>query len=113
MPLTVINGPFIRAGESLSEAIDCTAGQVVRVTMPGAWDGGAELTFQFSSDNQYYNDMFTPEGKEMVLRVVPGVGVPLAGDRTLSVAWIKFRSGRRANPIPQSMEREFAVALLT
>jgi hypothetical protein len=113
MPLTIINGPFIRAGESLSEPIDCTAGQVVRITMPGAWDGDAVLSFQFSTDGILYNDMFTPEGKEVMLRVVPGTGVPLSADKTFSIAWIKFRSGHRDGPIVQSAEREFAVALLT
>jgi len=37
MPLQVINGPFIARGEALSGAVDCSAGELVRLTMPGNW----------------------------------------------------------------------------
>jgi hypothetical protein len=49
MPLQVLNGPFIRAGQSLSEGLDCSAGEIVRITMPGDWTPAA-LSFQFSTD---------------------------------------------------------------
>ena len=62
MGLTVINGPFIQAGESLSDGVDCSGGDAVRITMPGAWSGG-NLTFQISTDGALYNDLFTARGQ--------------------------------------------------
>lgn len=37
MPVTVINGPVIEAGQALSDAVDCSAGKVVRITTPAEW----------------------------------------------------------------------------
>ena len=114
MPLTIINGPIIQAGESLSAGIDCSAGPIVKITMPGAWTidgptgGPAALTFQTSSDGIMYNDVFQPDGTELSFSVQAGTGV--LGMR-LTTGFVKFRSGSRARPVPQTELREFAVAL--
>jgi len=114
MPLTIINGPIIDAGESLSAGIDCSAGPIVKITMPGAWTidaptgGPAALTFLTSSDGIMYNDVFDPAGNELSYVVIAGTGV--IGMR-LTTGWVKFRSGTRARPVPQIDLREFAVAL--
>ena len=55
--LQVLEGPKIEAGESLSDGVDCSAGQLVRITMPYTWTP-APITFQFSTDGVFYNDMF-------------------------------------------------------
>jgi hypothetical protein len=111
MTLRVLNGPIIRAGESLSEGLDCTMGQLVRLTMPPEWTD-APLTFQISSDNVFYNDMFGLDGYEITIKeVVPGSGVILTSDIGRAVAWIKFRSGTRGAPKPQPVERNFSVAV--
>ena len=47
MPLTILNGPIIQAGESLSAGIDCSAGPIVKITMPGNFVGDT-ITFQTS-----------------------------------------------------------------
>jgi len=112
MPLQVLNGPVIDAGQSLSAGLDCTAGNIVRLTMPYAWDG-ANLSFQISSDGNGYNDLFTIDGKEIVIPVVAGTAVVVAplADYLKAVAFLKVRSGSRAYPVVQSAKRDFAVAI--
>jgi hypothetical protein len=111
MPLTIINGPVIAAGESLSEAIDCSAGTIVRITMPAAWSR-ASLTFEISSDGQGYNQLVSG-GSEVSIKVIPGAAVIVPNDVASASAFIKFRSGRKQAPVPQPVSREFAVALRT
>jgi hypothetical protein len=107
MPLVVLNGPVISAGESLSAGIDCSAGPIVKITMPGNWVS-ADLTFQTSSDGAMYNDMFMPDGSELTYTVIAGAGIFVP---RLTTGWVKFRSGNREQPVPQPELREFAVAL--
>jgi len=107
MPLTIINGPIIDAGESLSAGIDCSAGPIVKITMPGNFVGDT-ITFQTSSDGIMFNDIFQPDGTELMFRVIAGTGI--IGMR-LSTGFVKFRSGTRERPVVQPELREFAVAL--
>jgi len=108
-----VNGPTIEAGESESDGIDCTAGQLVRITMPPDWDGEGPLTFMFSSDNVFYNEMYGIDGFAVTLPVVvPGAGVILPGNMGRAIAWLKIRSGTKGDPITQREARNFAVALL-
>ena len=107
MPLQIINGPIIDAGESLSAGIDCSAGPIVKITMPGNYVGDT-LTFQTSSDGLMFNDIFQPDGTELMFRVIAGTGI--IGMR-LNTGFVKFRSGTRERPVVQPELREFAVAL--
>lgn len=109
MAIVVLDGPTIPAGESLSDALDCSAGTIIKVTMPQDWVD-AVLTFQTSSNNVGYNDIFYPDGREVTWDVHPGTGI--IGMR-LVTGWIKFRSGTRERPVPQPGIRTFAVALDT
>jgi hypothetical protein len=112
MSLVVLNGPIIEAGESLSAGLDCTAGTIVRLTMPAAWSG-ANLSFQISSDGAGYNDLFTIDGREIVIPVVAGTAVVVAplSDYLKAVAFLKVRSGSRTWPVSQAEQRDFAVAI--
>lgn len=118
MPLEVLNGPFIRAGESLSEPIDCSAGEIVRLTMPGNWDA-APITFQFSTDGAMYNELYHVVGNPdsfvgfpvQLTRVEPGVGLVLPPEFGRGVVWLKIRSGTKVTPVVQTEEREFAIAV--
>jgi hypothetical protein len=111
MPLTVLNGPTIAAGESLSNGVDCTAGTIVRLTMPAAW-GGGNITFAISSDGVFFNDLFDHDGNEFTMRVTPGAAIPLAFDGlTRCMAHVKIRSGTRDHPIVQTAQRDFAIAI--
>jgi len=107
VPLQILNGPIIDAGESLSAGIDCSAGPIVKVTMPGNFVGDT-ITFQTSSDGIMYNDIFQPDGTELMFRVIAGTGI--IGMR-LTTGFVKFRSGTRERPVVQPELREFAVAL--
>lgn len=113
MAIQVLLGPTILAGESLSSGLDCTMGDLLRLTMPIEWTT-APLTFQISTDGVAYNDVFNLEGFEVTLPVVverSAVLVPL--DVGKAISWIKFRSGTRMEPIPQEADRAFAVAIST
>jgi len=107
MPLQIVNGPFIQPGESLSDGIDCSAGPITKITMPGNWVGD-KLSFQTSSDGILYNDVFDPTGHETIFTVIAGTGI--IGMR-LTTGFVKFRSGTREQPVIQPELREFAVAL--
>jgi len=111
--LQVLNGPTIAEGESLSDGIDCSAGQLVRITMPPEWTE-SKLTFQFSSDGVFYNEMYGLDGYAVTVDVVvPGSGVIIPVNMGRAIAFIKFRSGTEGNPIPQEAQRTFSVALFT
>jgi hypothetical protein len=112
MPLTIINGPFIQAGEALSDVIDCSPGRLVRLTMPGAWTS-ALLSFQISTDNILYNNLYTHDGQEVAIPVQPGAGIIFPEGLMAGISFIKFRSGRAGHDVNQAELREFAVALLT
>jgi hypothetical protein len=110
MTLSILNGPVIAAGDSVSAAIDCTAGNITRITMPGDWTVGV-LSFQASSDGILYNDLFHSDGREITFEVIPGTAVLVPADFAQAFAFLKFRSGSRQHPIPQQMLREFSIAL--
>jgi|RhiMethySRZTD1v2_1073278.scaffolds.fasta_scaffold833603_2 hypothetical protein len=114
MSLAVLNGPVIEAGESLSAGIDCTGGNIVRLTMPANWTG-ANITFAISSDGNGYNDLVNTDGEEVTLVVVPGSAVVLGqfGDYLKAIAFLKIRSGTRSHPVEQEDRREFAIAIET
>jgi len=112
MALVVLNGPVIAAGESLSSGLDCTSGRLVRLTMPGAWTG-ANLSFQISSDGNFYNDLFSVDGSEIIIPVAPGTAVVVAqlGAALEAIQFLKLRSGSRNYPVVQPAQRDFAVAV--
>ena len=112
MALTVLNGPTIHTGESLSDSVDCSAGDIVRITMPTEWDNAA-ITFQASTDDVGYNDLYLPDGQELRIATKAGVGILLDFTRTLAVAFLKIRSGTGDDPVVQSEQRTFAVTLKT
>lgn len=112
MPTTVLNGPIIDEGESLSAPLDLKGMTAVRITMPADWLYSAGLTFQISTDGEFFNDLFDAEGKEIFMVVTPGAGVMIPYSRYgIADCFIKFRSGSRQTPVPQPARREFALAV--
>jgi hypothetical protein len=109
--LEVLNGPTIEKGESLSDAVDCSEGELVRITMPAEWTE-AQLTFQFSSDGVFFNELYQLDGFAVTLPVVvPGAGVIVPHDIARAINFIKFRSGTEGNPVKQDETRNFAVTI--
>ena len=111
MPITIVNGPIIEAGESLSDGVDCSAGKIVRITTPAAWSP-ANLTFQISSDGLGFNDLYTG-GREVIVPCGPNRGIIVIPGDWPGAVHLKFRSGRSDFPVAQAARREFAVALDT
>lgn len=110
MALKIINGPIIAAGASLSNGVDCSGGDVVRLTLPAAWTP-ANLSFQVSTDGVLYNDLFDIEGNEIVLQVITGAAMPISKEWSRFWNFIKFRSGTRGYPVAQEAQRDFALTL--
>jgi hypothetical protein len=99
----------IAAGTSLSNAIDCRNGQIIRFIMPQAWDP-ARLTFQVSNDNLTFHDLFDTEGHEVSVFVIPNTSVLLKDPRNIN--WVKLRSGTRTAPVVQSASRTITIVVL-
>ena len=106
MPLTILP-LFIQAGQSLGDPADCSAGPIVKLTLPGNFVGDT-ISFQTSSDGLMFNDMFMPDGHELVYTVIAGTGIFVP---RLTTGFVKIRSGTRERPVVQPELREFAVAL--
>ena len=110
MTLQVIEGPTIAQGESLSDGVDLTAGPLVRITMPPEWTP-ANLTFELSSDGNFYNPLYDVHGKEITIVVVPGSAVRIPLEWSTMIAFLKVRSGTIGHPVVQQAARTFAVAV--
>lgn len=111
MSLQIIDGPIFQAGATLSEGIDISAGNIVRITTPDGWTP-ANMTFQISTDGGGYNDLYDAEGNEITI-VVRGdnSAIIVRDDWSRHINWIKFRSGTAKHPVPQEQGRLFAVAV--
>jgi hypothetical protein len=99
----------IPAGESLSNAIDCTGTTPTLIFMPSEWTG-ANLSFQISPDNVMFSDLFD-NGREVTIPVVVGTSVRIPTTAAQFAAWIRFRSGSRNYPIAQELDRIFSVVV--
>jgi hypothetical protein len=116
MAVKVLDGPIFLAGESLSEPLDCTAGQLIRIITPSNWVNSdhhkdPDLTFQVSNDGVTWKDLFDREGYEYnILTIIPDTAV-VVSDQQVRRAWVRFRSGSRINPLPQVEECHYQVVL--
>ena len=111
MTLQIIDGPTIKRGESLSEGVDCSAGQIVRITVPQEFTE-SNLTFQVSSNGDLYNDLFDDRGDEITVTATPDSAIVITEPWVRSVGWLKLRSGSRDHPVEQSRDDcKFAIAL--
>ena len=112
MTLQVLNGPVIEAGEFLSDGLDCSGGDIVRITAPAGWSG-ANLTFQISTDGNGYNDLYTARGEEVTITLKkPGSAIIVLNEEWVkAINWLKIRSGTGNHPVAQAERREFAIAV--
>lgn len=111
MAITTITGPTIAAGQSLSDAVDCSAGQLVRFNTPDDWTD-AYLTFQVSTDGNMFDDLYKG-GTEVSVRIGPGRSVFIDPTGWPSLVFLKFRSGSSAWPVPQAAARVFECVVET
>lgn len=104
----------IPAGQSLSGAIDCTAGAPTILYMPMDWTP-ARLTYQVSYDGTNFRDLFDREAREVSVNIVPGTACRLNPEWTAATlgGWIKIRSGGRDRLVPQEADRVFTLMVDT
>jgi hypothetical protein len=107
----VLHGPIIAAGESLSAPLDCTSDTAASIIMPAAWSPAEVLTFQISPDGTTYYDVMDKDGYEITVVAIPATVVMMPVDVSQIGAFVKFRSGSRASPVPQEERREFAMIM--
>jgi hypothetical protein len=112
MPLAIVDGPTIAQGESLSDGVDCSAGTIVRITVPPEFTD-ANMTFQVSTDGNLYNDLYDADGVEITIAPEPDSAIVVSEHWTRSIAFIKFRSGSRDHPVAQKVDCKFAIAIET
>jgi hypothetical protein len=115
--LAVIGPCTIRAGESVSDPIDCSGSiRVIRVITPPNWSAGASLSFMLSPDGVEFHDLHQlthPGDAYRTFEVVapnPPVdsAIVLPLDHGGDIPWLKVRSGTSGVPIVQSADRAFS-----
>ena len=116
MPLEIVDGPTIKMGESLSDGVDCTAGTIVRITVPQEYNDGDmphEMTFQVSSDGNLYEDMVDSNGEPIKVTARPKTAIVIQGYWVHAVGFLKIRSGTVSAPVKQTEDCKLAIALRT
>lgn len=111
MPLSTITVNIPR-DQSLSGVANCTTGNILRLMMPSDWTD-AKLSFQVSSDNVTFADLFDRHGEEVTAVVIAGTAIVVLPDPTLSFAYVKIRSGTRELPVKQPAMRAIGIVLKT
>lgn len=113
MSITIVDGPTILLGESLSDEADCSAGNIVRITVPQEFTT-ANLTFQVSSDGNLFNDLFDSNGGEVTVVAKPNTSILISEVWGRSINFLKIRSGSRDHPVPQTRDDcKFGIAVET
>jgi hypothetical protein len=111
MTVTILAGPTIAAGASLSDAIDCTGRKLVRLIGPaGGWTP-AMITFQSSHDNILFNNLFDSATGLEVAKEMSGDNNGYIFVDPMYFNWIKIRSGYSRQPILQVAQRIFTLAV--
>ena len=111
MTLQIVDGPTIAEGESLSDGADCSAGDIVRLTIPQEFTD-ANLTFQVSTDGVYYNDLYTVNGDEVAIPAKPDCAIVLRSEVWgKSINFLKIRSGTRSHPVAQEVDCRLGIAI--
>ena len=109
--VVILQGPTIKAGDSLSDALTVSSGNIFRVIMPDDWNT-AILTMQISMDGTNYYDVFDEFGKEFTMPCVPNSIIPLSR-YLMTIAGLKIRSGFGRSPVKQSADRVFGIVIDT
>lgn len=114
MPAVTVTAT-IAAGQSLSNAVDVTTGEILRIVMPDEWTP-ANISFQLSTLNdeaQFRDVAYVGNGREIVIGCVPGHVVALGADTDFArEGFLKLRSGTAAAPVLQEADRSFQLVIL-
>jgi len=110
MPTTLFK-PKILAGQSLSNAVDCSGGDLMYMVMPANWHS-ANISFQASPDNSVFGDIHESNGMEVMYPCLAGTCVQFSpGLTAVKGSWIKIRSGSRDHPVVQDADCEFIIVV--
>jgi hypothetical protein len=106
---SLVVGPIIQAGESLSDPLNISA-LMTQIYTPLEWTP-ALLTFQISPDQGVtFYDYVDTDNKEVMMNIRPGAVIILpVGLSAWNNTRIKFRSGTRDFPVVQEAQRTFSV----
>lgn len=117
---TILTGPVITGGQSLSGAIDIASGSLglTRILCPADWtqDSGeygvaTPISFLWSPDNINFFDLYDmTTGREILIPVVPNAMYVLPRD-IWNTGYVKFRSGTGRKPVIQTQTRTFKCSL--
>lgn len=101
----------IAAAASLSDAVDCGGGDILRISMPAAWTGD-ELTFQVEDGDGVYRDLMMEWGVELGGWMEAGQSIETSVFLQLQqINNIKLRSGTSGAPVAQAAEREIRLVV--
>jgi hypothetical protein len=101
----------IRAGESLSDAIDCGTGAPVFIHMPDEWTS-SRISFQVSPDGTNFKNLFDSNAREIAFNVRAGSSMALETGWT-PVLYLKLRSGTCDLPVLQEADRQIEITIDT
>ena len=103
---------IILATASLSNAVECTGHDILRIVMPAGWDA-ADLTFQVSDDGgTTFRNLYWDWGPEMVVDAAAAIVIELSPFVLLHhIDQIKVRSGTAGVPVVQTPARTFYLVL--
>ena len=108
---TKMHEATIAAQGSLSAAIDCEGGDIVRLHMSAAWTA-ADLTFQVDDGDGTFRDIYWDWGAELVMAAAAGIVIELSPFILMhAIELIKVRSGTAAVPVAQNAERIIQLAV--
>jgi hypothetical protein len=103
----------IKAGESLSEAVDCSGGRIVRITIPENYTEHATpvMTFQASADGVNYHDLVNDEGQQITITARKSTTIHVAQVWTMALGWLKVRSGSKSAATPQEEDAVIMISI--
>jgi hypothetical protein len=107
----VVTTVTISNGQSLSPAIDLGTARLARIGMPASWTT-ANLTFQSSTDNVTYRDLYDAYGNEYTVQAAAGRSILINLADFLSIRYLKIRSGTSGTSVNQSADRVLTLTLV-
>jgi len=96
----------IAINTALSDAVELDGADIIRFSMPAAWDA-ADITFQISDDEGVtFRDLYMEWGFELGMWVTAGISIEASIFlRMQNIDQIKIRSGTSGAPVNQTAER--------
>ena len=99
----------IRGGESVSNSVDLTTGNLLMILSPPEWTS-ANISFLVSNDNVTFCDLYDGDG-EVIKSMGPERAYLMDPSMTSAALYFKIRSGPLSNPIVQEEDRVFTLSV--